>query len=92
MDYYNQNINRERILYFSEQHPECLVIILADIDINTDNFKKEEAILRNFKVEYSSCYNIKNTDADSFYEFAKIMIEWNNIFLKCEKSWNITPI
>lgn len=81
VDYYNENIDINRITYFSEQHPESLVIILADIDIDNDDFKKEERILKNFKVDYASCYNIKDTNAESFYEFAKVMIETKN---ECE--------
>ncbi len=85
VDYYNENIDKQRILYFSEQHPECLVIILADIDLSTDNFKKEENILKKFSVEYATCYNIKEKeyDAESFYDFAKIMIETKN---ECENT------
>lgn len=88
VDYYNENIDINKITYFSEQHPESLVIILSDIDINNDNFKKEERILKKFKVEYASCYNIKDTNADAFYEFAKIMIETKNDCENIESPFN----
>lgn len=82
VDYYNEKLNPSSINKFAENHPESIIIILADVDFDNDDFRKEEKILKKFSVEYATCYNIKDDeDAKNFYDFAKIMIETKN---ECE--------
>lgn len=78
VDYYNENFSPAKLNYLSEQHPESIIMILSDVDFENDNFEKEEKILKRFSVEYSTCYNIKDSNAKDFYDFAKIMIETKN--------------
>ena len=81
VDYYNENLSPDKLNYLSEQHPESVIIILVDIDFENDNFENEEKILKKFKIDFATCYNIKIYDAKSFYDFAKTMIETKN---ECE--------
>lgn len=76
VDYYNENLNPHSIDKFVEKHPESIIIILADVDFEEDDLKKEEKILKKFCIEYATCFDIKeDEDAKDFYDFAKIMID-----------------
>lgn len=81
VDYYNENFSPAKLNYLSEQHPESIIMVLSDVDFENDNFEKEEKILKKFSVEYSTCYNIKDSNAKDFYNFAQEMI---NIKNECE--------
>lgn len=80
VDYYNENLSPQKVNNLSEQHPESIIIILADVDFEYEDFDKEAKIMKKFTIDYLSCFNIKDNrySNEDFYEFAKIMIETKN--------------
>ena len=76
VDYYNESLNPRSIDKFAENHPESIVVVLADFDFEGD-FKQEEKILKKFSIDYVTCFNIKDerNSAKDFYDFTQSMID-----------------